>query len=375
MKIMIFHASAGYGHFKIGEVIAKAFHARGIDPKSCTLEDALDSTPPSFKKMYTDLYFYSVKHIPKIWGWCYETLDQLDIYALIRPLRSLHNRFYGKKLLKRVIQEAPDVIITTHFLSAELFATAKRQGKLKSLLITVVTDFLPHTVWVNDGTDFYWVMGEDAKKDLLRRKVPEKQIIAGGIPIDPAFTVRGDREKTLRKWGLEKNRLTILLTSGSFGLGPQEAILEALQGFSDKIQCFVVCGNNKSLLETLTARKYKFPTKIFGFVNWMPELMDASDLLIAKTGGATTSESLSKELPMVVLEPIPGQETRNANVLRANHAAFFMIQPEEIKTIVQTILQNPQLLEEKREAAARLARPSAAEDLVTFVLDRVKIRA
>jgi processive 1,2-diacylglycerol beta-glucosyltransferase len=370
MKILIFHATAGHGHKKIAEVIERSFRERGLAEHEIQVADALDYTPLVFKQSYPALYYHSVKSTPKFWGWGYENIDLPHIYKMARPFRSLVNRLVGLKLLQHVFDQKPDVIICTHFLSAELFATAK--GKLNAKLITVITDFFPHTFWVNEGTDFYWVMSEEGGKELQNRGVPKQNIVAGGIPVDDRFKPLGRRQEFLKKWNFEENRLTLLLTSGSFGLGPQPAILRALESFKDKIQCFAVCGMNAQMKKELDAEKYEFPVRVFGFVDFMPDLMEASDLVIAKSGGSTTTEALAKGVPMVVFQPIPGQETRNANLLRERNAAFFMQTPDQIKLIVQAILDHPEIMTAKKVEIQKLAKPNAADDLVSFVLTLAK---
>lgn len=372
MKIQLYHATAGHGHKKVAEVIADTFLSRGFPKDQLEVHDVLDLGSPLLKTFYPTTYFYSVKYIPKIWGWFYDVLDKQRIYSPLFPIRSLHNRFMGKNILHKVIQDQPDVILVTHFFSAELFATAKRRGLLKSLLVTVITDFLPHTFWVNEGTDYYWVMGEEGKRELLRRGVSEQKIIAGGIPVADAFKPSGRKEEILKHYNFETNRFTLLFTSGSFGLGHQEAILKELRDYKDRIQCFMVCGHNKTLEDHLSKQEWDFPIRVFGFVDFMPDLMEASDLILAKPGGSTTTESLSKGIPMVILDPIPGQETRNAKLLLAKNASFCMSNPSQIKTILNAIFQNPSLLPDKLAEIRQMARPNAADDLVTFVLEKVQ---
>ena len=144
-KIFIFHATAGHGHKKVAEVIAKTFNEREKGAADIRVFDSLDMTPLIFKKSYPATYFYAVKYLPGIWGWFYETSDNAKVYSWIRPFRSFINRLEGRRLLKHIIQEKPDHIICTHFMSAELFARAKREGKLQATLTTVITDFYPHT--------------------------------------------------------------------------------------------------------------------------------------------------------------------------------------------------------------------------------------
>ena len=369
MKIHIYHATAGQGHKKIAEVIAETLRKRGLTHPELEVFDVLEWTPPFVKVLYPGAYFHAVKSIPKMWGWFYEALDKASIYRPLYPLRRLNNRFMGAKLLAEVKADAPDVIITTHFFTAELFATAKKRKEINSLLMTVVTDFYPHNFWVNEGTDYYWVMSDEGKRNLIRRGVPESHVIAGGIPTADAFKPSGRKKEILRHWNFDENRFTLLFTSGSFGFGQQEALLHELTAMKDRIQCFVVCGHNQDLHRRLSRSPWPFPIQIFDFIDFMPDLMEASDLIIAKTGGSTTTESLCKGVPMVVMRPIPGQEMRNAKLLKSRNAAFFMEEPAQIKLILRNIFENPKILEDKWKEIRHLAKPHAAEDLASFVLD------
>lgn len=368
MKIHIYHANAGHGHRKVAEVTAEALHAKGLSAQDVKVFDGLDFTPGYFRSAYPATYYYSVKHIPKIWGWFYETLDLPKIYGPVRGLRSIYNHAMGKRLIEEVRREKPDVVLCAHFFTAELFASAKKRGEIQSTLITIITDFYPHTFWVNEGTDYYWVMGEEGKKDLLGRGVSAEKIIAGGIPVAPAFKPLGRKNEILKKWNLDPDRFTVLFTSGSFGLGKQAMILKEMEPFKDKIQCLVVCGNNKQLETDLKREQWPFPVQVFGFVDFMPDLMEASDLMLAKPGGSTTTESLAKGLPMVILDPIPGQESRNAKLLLENNASFTIAEPFQIRPILKAVLEQPQVLKDKHAIIKKIARPNAAEDLADFVI-------
>jgi len=368
MKIDIIHATAGEGHRKIAIAVQDGLARLGRSDLQVRLLNCLDYTDALFQKTYAPSYYWSVRHAPNLWGGVYDALDRAWIYQLIRPLRSLTNDHHAKKLLEDIVKNQPDVIVSTHFLPPEILGRAKQKGLIRSKMITVITDFYPHTFWMNPGTDHYWVMADETKQELVRRGVPEEIITAGGIPILPAFQPAGKKTELLKKYGLEKDRFTLLLTSGSFGLGPQEAILEELKAFKDKIQCFVVCANNKELKAILESKTYPYSVKIFGFIDFMPELMEASDLMVAKSGGSTTSEALTKGVVMVVMAPIPGQEARNVKLLKIRDAAYFLEDPNEIHNIVQGILDDPSSLQKKRDAIKRLAKPHASEDLVKIIL-------
>ncbi|MBN1688155.1 MAG: hypothetical protein JW893_03570 [Candidatus Omnitrophica bacterium] len=372
MKIRLYHANAGQGHKRVAEVLEKAFLRSGLSAQDVKLEDILDHTPAYFRKAYPAVYFYMVKYCPGLWGWIYETLDQPKMDRLFGPINSFSNRVMGRGVLEEVMKEKPHAIISTHFFPAELFARAKREGKLRSKLITVVTDFYPHAYWLSRGTDLYWIMSEEGKEALMKKGVEEKNIRVGGIPVDPIFLPRGKKSEILKKWGFQDDRLTVLVTSGSFGLGPQEGILKALDDFHDRVQCFVVCGYNEEMKRQLETKSYRFPVKIFGFVDFMHDLMEASDLMIAKPGGATTTESLAKGVPMIVIDPIPGQEMWNTKILKTRNAAFMMKKPEDVRLIMGTIFKNPGMLEEKKRIIRELAKPNASDDLVREALRGVE---
>lgn len=373
MRIIILHASAGHGHAKAAEAVKEGFARCGVADSEVTVLDALQETPAWFRKGYTSSYYFSVKHLPQVWGSAYALMDQDWFYDSIGArIRKFVNDFAAERLVRRMAGEAPEAIVCTHFLSPEVIGRAKIRGRLNSRLITVVTDFMPHRFWINPGTDHYWVMSEEGKRALESRAVPSNKITAGGIPISLKFRPQNKKPEARRKEGLEADRFTLLITSGSFGLGPTEELMKTLREFGERIQAIVVCGKNQDLLQALEKESYPFRLRLYGFVSHMDELMEASDLVIAKPGGATTSECLAKGVPMVVVEPIPGQEAGNAGLLKERNAAFFLSEPGDIRVILKGILDYPGVLIEKQNCIRRLAKPDAAVDLARFVLHQIK---
>ena len=173
MKILLFYANAGHGHKQVAQVIAAEFKKRGLRDEQVKVFDALDSTPAFFCKSYPAVYQFAVKTIPGIWGWFYETLDNPSLYRWLHPLRSLHNRLMARPMLDLAQKEKPDFILCTHFLSSEFFATARQKGEISAKVVTVITDFLPHTFWITEGMDLYWVMGEEGMQELRKRGIEE----------------------------------------------------------------------------------------------------------------------------------------------------------------------------------------------------------
>ncbi|HRK61562.1 MAG TPA: glycosyltransferase [Candidatus Omnitrophota bacterium] len=363
MKILILHASAGEGHRRAAIAVESALIRSGVSQADVQVADALDFGSPFFKKSYVDFYYWFIKYLPVMWGVFYALLDHPIVYRVFYPVRRVYNAWHGRKLLKHVFESKPDWIICTHFFSAELLGHAKASGKNIGHLLVLVTDFHPVRVWMHSGIDSYWVLSEDAKQTLIQRGVDGGQVIAGGFPILPEFQKTGDRNSILKKYQFDSGRLTILLTTGSFGLGEQERILDGLASLQDKVQCFVVCGRNQSLFESLKSKKYVYPVQVFGFVDFMSELMDASDLMVAKPGGATTAEAMAKGVPMIATGAIPGQETENLKFLLKEKAVFSAETPEEIICVIASVVGDSNLLNEKRRVCERICNPRAAEDL------------
>src|SRR5262249_15732669 len=148
------------------------------------------------------------------------------------------------------------------FYSAEVLGHYKKHHAVSWKLVVVVTDFHPVRVWAHSGVDFYWVLSDAAKKTLIERGTDADKITSGGFPILREFTQPGSKTAALKKYGLKaSDRLTVLMTTGSFGLGEQAHLLELLSAYADKLQCLVVCGRNQSLFEMLSNKKYPYPVK------------------------------------------------------------------------------------------------------------------
>lgn len=368
MKILILHASAGEGHRRAALAIESALVRAGVARQDILTADALDYGAAFFKNSYTGFYYWCVKHIPKAWGIFYDLLDHPVIYQALYPIRRIYNALNGHRLLKTVISEKPSLVICTHFYSAEILGHARKKGQIQSKIVVVVTDFHPVRVWAHDGIDAYWVLSNEAKQTLIQRGTDSEKITAGGFPIMSEFQNRNSFEAVSERFQLEKGRLTILLTTGSFGLGEQMRLLDLLEAEKEKIQCLVVCGRNKILQETLQKKQYGYPVRIFGFVDFMPSLMDAADLMVAKPGGATTAEAMAKGVPMIAIGAIPGQETENLKFLLKHHAVFSAETPEEVKKVIHDILSDRNLLEEKKKAADRISNARAADDIAQMRL-------
>lgn len=364
MRVLIVHAKAGAGHLRAAEAVYGAFKRNGqID--DVMLIDCLDYTTPIFKYLYPRVYMWMVRFAPWLWAFFYYALDLRFIYALIRPFRRFNNALASGLFEKFLKEQNPELIISTQFFASEIISAAKRKKLIDSKLITVVTDFGAHAFWESKEADFFVVGSEDTKADLLRRNIPEEKIRVLGIPIEPPpqqFNIT----RAYQEMNLREDSFVILIVGGGFGVGPIQEIVTSLNSLKktqrDKLQLLVVCSRNKKLHAQMdhVAQRAKIDIKIFGFVPDLYKMMLVSDVIISKSGGLTTSESLAVGLPMIIISPIPGQETKNCSLLVKQGAALRINFANQIKGVIEGLIEREGALEVMHHQALMLARPNAA---------------
>ena len=343
MKILILYGTAGIGHKKAAIAIKEAFTEKG--EKDAFLADALDYTNPLFKYLYGASYLFMISKMPVIWGFFYYTLDNPFVYALLWPFRRFNNWINSFNFVKFLLKEAPQTVIVTHFFALDVIAHLKKRKLLNTKLIAVMTDYRSHTFWLSPYVDRYAVASEYSKRDLVKRGIPAEKILVSGIPCEKAFTAKYDRSRLSLKLNLDPDRKTVFLLGGGFGVGPIQKMVKSLDGAPGDFQCIVVCGYNPPLYGSLKefAKTARHKIHVLSFVDNVHELMACSDVLVSKSGGITVTEALNAELPMVVIRPVPGQETRNYRFLRDNNACLRINDPGEIAGIIQDLFSSGRL--------------------------------
>lgn len=358
MKILVVYASAGAGHFKAAEGIYN--YLRIFYPQVETkLIDILEDTSAFFKDSYAYGYPFLVKHALAAWQIAFYATSLRPLQWLTRFIAAFLNQHNTKKFTKILIEENPDFVISTHFLSSETTAFLRRTHKIKTKLVTVVTDFGVHPFWVCKGTDFYVAASGYTKRQLTSQGVAEEQIKVFGIPVDPKFLEQHDRFNLAHKFGINPEKFTVLIATGSFGIGPIEEIVELLH---KEAQILVVCARNQELYQKLKNKNYP-QARIFHFIDNIEELMAVSDIIITKPGGLSISESLIMELLPVFIAPIPGQETENIEALEHYGVGIYPNSLDELKMAVLNFRENPEMLKSVKEAIRKLKRPFAAKEI------------
>jgi len=301
-------------------------------------------------------------------------------------MRRIINGINAPRLERFFCDYKPDVIVTTHFMTSEVVSSMKRRGKIQTQLVTCLTDARMHSFWYADNTDFFCVGFRKGISDLVKKwGFPEDKIKRFGIPIDSKYDKVSDKATLRNKLGLSGDLFTVLITGGGFGVGPIEDLVKVLGNMDAPLQLLVVCGHNEKLKEKIDKFIASKPDaskppiiKNYGFVNYVDELMTVSDLIITKSGGLICSEALAKELPMLMLRPIPGQETRNCKLLVREKAAFKLKKMEQAKEIILNLCPSwkdqrscGEQFKIMKENVRRIRTPNSSANIANFVIELV----
>lgn len=367
-KIFIIYTDAGAGHRRAAEALKKA--AGKVFPEAdVSLFDVLNYTTPIFRRAYPAIYLFLVNRCPWLFGLGYYITDIRAIDRIARVFRRITHAIYCKEFEKYLLKEKPDLVITTHWLSNEIITSLKRRRKFQTFLATCITDYYPHAFWRNRGVDLYFAPHEDLLPRLIKLGVNRDKIKTFGLPIAPEFEVRHDQRELRERLGLAPELFTILITSGGFGVGPIKELTAEIGAIEQPVQVLVVCGKNAKLREELIAYtsglRHRF--KIYGYVENMDELMEASDVLISKSGGLTSTEAMAKDLPLIILYPIPGQEFSNSEFLVKHGAGVRARSARQARLALESMLAEPGRLENLRKSIGKLARPRAAREILTYL--------
>lgn len=369
-RILIVSASAGAGHVRAAQAVEVAFREGSPDVEVKNI-DFLDLANGLMRWSYRRAYNYLTTSAPGLWGRLYRLTDSDKKQNLLGRFGSFLERLNSRPLKELVKDYDPDAVIATHFLPCEALGPLRRKGALRATLNVVVTDFGIHSVWIAEKADTYFVAGEQTARELAARGVSDAKVFVSGIPIMPVFAKEfPPRGKMRRKLGIRVEPVTVLVASGGFGLMPADKAVEAILDAAPEAQVLAVAGRNRVLQAALESLSTRRPGQVvaYGFVNNMHELMAASDLTVAKSGGLTTSECLAMGLPIIVTNPIPGQEERNADFLIRSGAAVLAAGPSQIAAEVKRLLGAPAALDSMRRAASAVARPDSAATVAREVI-------
>lgn len=317
------------------------------------------------RSMYSKQYINLVNRAPHLLGAIYDATDHAKKFDGRRMTFDVANAL---PMLRYLTNERPDVVVSTHFLASELAAFATRRRRLNAYLATVITDFDAHAFWLSDPVDHYFAAMEDTARQLQHLGVNSDDISVTGIPISIKFAGAPSKSEARKQLGLREDLPVVLISAGGFGVGPVIETVESAMLCRTRFQTVVLCGKNEKLRAQLQGMQAITPSYFpdfhaVGHTDSMQVYMAAADLMIGKSGGLTSSECLASGLPMLIVNPIPGQEERNANHLLEHGAAA----SGNIRTLtykLDKVISSPHQLKEMSDAATAMGHANSAREIV-----------
>jgi processive 1,2-diacylglycerol beta-glucosyltransferase len=370
-KVLVLSASAGAGHIRAAEAVERAIVEMRV-ARAVRHVDTLNYTNKLFRRLYSKAYIDLVNSAPEVLGWLY---DQLD-----KPWKNERRRLALDKLntrpfVKLLKEYQPEIVVCTHFLPAEIISWLRAKERLSCRQVIVVTDFDVHAMWLCHHYEHYFVALDETREHMTRLGIPPTKLTVSGIPIDPVFAEVKDKQLMRRKHGLLPDRTTILVSAGGFGVGSIEHLMTSLLELKHPAQIISICGRNQEMKQKIDELAARLPpdntvaVKALGYTTAMDELMAASDIVLGKPGGLTTSEALARGLVFVIVNPIPGQEERNSDHLLEEGVAIRCNNLPVLAYKVDKLLDDQTRFKAMQANARRLARPRAAYDIVARMLE------
>lgn len=371
-KIMIFYGSYGGGHLSAARAIKEYIEDNNKDIE-IQMIDCIEYVNKFVNKITTKAYEDMAKIAPWAWGYVYKKSEK----GIIAKFSNDSNKLMAHKLYKLINEFGPDCIISTHPFSSQMCAYLKKKGKANFKLATVTTDYAPHDQWLlyHEQVNFFFVAHDGMKKALSEKGIDENKIYVTGIPLSNRFLAHYHKKDILLEFGLQENKKTVLFFGGGkMGLGKSKTleILKTLAEDFDNLQIVAISGKNKEMNEQFkeivssTAREDSI--KVLEFTNKVPELMTIADLVITKPGGLTTTESLASGLPIIIINPIPGQEEENAEFLEERKVGVWIKKGDNVKEVLTNIFSNPEKMREMKINARLLAKKNSTVDICKIIL-------
>jgi processive 1,2-diacylglycerol beta-glucosyltransferase len=373
-RILILHASLGAGHLTAANALCEAF--RYFPDVEVLCEDALAYANSLYRGTVTQAYKQLSEKLPQLYKAFYEGSDISDLD------RSLDSNLIWAKLERPFFTELgafvksvnPDAIVCVQQIPSRLLQLMEQDDQPSTPQYVVVTDVIAHSTWINYGVKRYFLPNSLSANLLVQRGVDPVNLNVTGIPIKLEITTPKTKAGMRSRHDLPLHLPVISIFCGALNPRRVRTMVADLLQSPMPLMVVLVAGRNERLVEawdtlvptdTVQLRKLEL-------IDYVDDLVVASDLIITKAGGLITSEILARGTPMILVDPIPGQEEQNADVIAAAGAGVQIRLMEMVAPAVQYLLKHPDRLVEMRESALELGRPRAALTIAETILQDLR---
>lgn len=372
-KVLLAYASVGAGHEQAARALGEVFEQRGWEARYV---DFLDEVPTAMRFVMRDAYLQLLRILPQAYDLAFQHTVTQDLKEAERTSRLLANIGYGR-LRELALAEAPDAIISTNIWPTLVLSKVKQRRMQGTLMINCFTDYVLQTLYMVKGVNWHVSANEQvtASFQASHRRLREP-IYSFGIPVRPAFAVYCARQEARATLGIPQDAHLAVVTGGGLGLGH---ILEACdtltsRPFGEPVTVMALCGNNADVQSQIgslaVARSSIHTITAVGWTDQIATYMQAADLLVSKAGGVTLAEAAAVGVPLVIFQPLPGQEAANARFLTQHQAAYAAEDADQLLRAADELMFT-RTGSEMSGNLRRLGRPNAARDIVARICEDV----
>ena len=371
MKAMILSITTGQGHHSAAKSIGEALELRGVKVKIVDVYKQIDK---NFSDALNKGFLLATKHTAKAYRAVYELIDTKTAPSTKYSFQNVMGILAGIRFEKFIEEFNPDAIICTHVFAAQVVNELKRRGRLTEIpTIGIVTDYTIHPLWEEvTNVEYVEIASEFNSIRANMKGISNERLLPFGIPIQKKFSIKRDKSEAREALSLPLDGKIILVMAGSMGYGDMPSFIDGILRFDNSCTVLAICGNNKKLYNSLTKKGYPDSVKLYNFIDNVDELMDAADCIVTKPGGLTTSEAMAKNLPMIFVNPLPGQEDRNQEFFLNSGLALAVTKTFSIDEALFFLFNQPGRLELIKSEMKKFAKPDSSEKLADFVIDLIR---
>lgn len=357
MKILLLSCNTGGGHNSCARYIQDELVSNGIE---CDFKNYFEIVHLSKKDFSNKIYVNSLGKRGGIFNYAYKIGDEYDKTNLISPVY-LVNKLYSSRLYKFIVNNGYDLVICPHLFPAHAMTAINKKHRIP--FIFVDTDYEYHPLTHEILADYY-IIPKELEDTFIARGVDKNKLVSLGIPISTNYVKTA---KNIRK-DLKVDKKMILILLGSMGFGNIESVIGDLLNIKDTT-FFIVCGKNQKLYDTL--KKYECNNmRILGFTKNVNDLIKASDIVVSKPGGLSTTEIATFRKGLIHMFPIPGVETTNTLYFSSRKMSLVAHDNEELIKHVDTLLNNKDVYNTMIENQEKYIPCDSAKKLVEFIKDK-----
>lgn len=359
-KVLIFSASIGNGHNQAARAMQESLAANGY---TSMIIDTLEYISPTFHKILLESYTNLLKLSPKMWGRIYHNTEKSRFF----DMNVIMNKLLANKLKKLISSVNPDAFIATHPFASCMLSVLKGRNEWEVPIYTIITDYTIHPSWINHHINYYFIGHEQLYYLVDIYQQPHHKFKPMGIPIMKKFSEPLNKVELANQFGILPEQKVIILSGGGLGFGPMEKVLQGLEFINQPLKVFVLTGTNEKLYKKVTSYEYRHEVIPLKYVTNFHEYLEVADIIVTKSGGLTSAEVLSKQVPMIIYNPLPGQEERNSHFLLNNGCALHANVIEQLIYFIEELLKNESKVNSMKKMDQIIAKPDAAENITRFI--------